>query len=213
MAARRLIMVMLGLLGLSILISFFVPNRADRAEEGATGTTGVTSTTGPTGDTDDSDAPGSTPPTGTVATAFTVNARSSDISVCAEPGWRLVLTVRTTSPIDLSIPDFGRTASATRYAPAVFDLLMPEQPGRYSVEVLQTGHRLATIVNNRNCGRGDVRNRPLRIAAGGGAHDLERRTPAGPDPQGPGALPDQDLEAVDRLRPTFLGGGEQGIRL
>jgi hypothetical protein len=56
--------------------------------------------------------------------------------------------------VDVSIPDFGRTASATRYAPAVFDLLMPSQPGRYEVEALQTGRTLAMIASNSDCSLG-----------------------------------------------------------
>ncbi len=165
MAARRLIMVMLGLLGLSILISFFVPNRADRSEEGANGTTGVTSTTGPTGDTGSSGGTGVTGPTGDQETAGESGASadrtlsvaplvgSEPVGICVEPGYRLILTLRAKETIEISIPEFGRTATATPFAPAVFDLLLPDGSDTFAVEQLDTGRRLATITTTGACGR------------------------------------------------------------
>jgi hypothetical protein len=178
MAARRLIIVMLVLLGISTAIAIVAPDPAERAAQsgstGATGDTadiGATDATGPSGSTGVTGNAGTTGNTGatgsrgrpgpadgdsnpgTMKAAVTVSREGKPASVCARPGSRLVLTVRTGGAIDVSVPDFGRTASTTRYAPAVFDLLMPEQPGRYGIEVLATGRTLATIVSNDSCAR------------------------------------------------------------
>jgi hypothetical protein len=118
-----------------------------------TGDTGATGNTGATGSTGKAGAAGGSPNPGRIEAAITVSREGKPASVCARPGSRLVLTVRTGGPIDVSVPDFGRTASTTRYAPAVFDLLMPEQPGRYGIEALASGRTLATIVSNDSCAR------------------------------------------------------------
>jgi hypothetical protein len=173
MAARRLIIVMLVLLGISTAVAIIAPDPAERsADSGTTGstsreetgdggpteTTGTTGTTGQTGATGGSggdqaggaaaDAAGEGA-SGTDELAFTVS--DSPQNLCARPGSRVILTVRTTEPLDVSIPDFGRTASVTQYAPEPFDLLLPEGPGSYDVEALATGRTLATIRSNDSC--------------------------------------------------------------
>jgi hypothetical protein len=181
MAARRLIIVMLVLLGISTAIAIVAPNPTEQTTESGssdttTGSTGQAGNTGPTGDTGSRDGgpgagavaggkgatgerdsgaetPGGSTP-GTVEAEVAVSRAEKPASVCALPGSRLVLTVTTGGVIDLSVPDFGRTASATSYAPAVFDLLMPADPGRYPVEALETGRTLARIVSNQDCRQG-----------------------------------------------------------
>jgi hypothetical protein len=115
-------------------------------DEGATSGTGSTGSTGATGATGGTGGAGSS---GTEQLAFTVS--DSRQTLCASPGSRVILTVRTTEPLDVSIPDFGRTASVTRYAPEPFDLLLPETPGSYDIEALATGKTLATLESNANC--------------------------------------------------------------
>jgi hypothetical protein len=197
MAARRLIIVMLVLLGISTGVAIVAPGPEEQTVEaqsgdgesepdsGATdgesvegasgdgasgegasgdgaaggGTGGgaagdAASETGPGGDTGATGATGNASGRTFTTTVF-LSTGTGIVSVCARPGSRLVLTVRTASPVDLSIPEFGRTASATEYAPSIFDLLMPEEPGRYEIEALDTGRTLGRIVNNRSCSRPD----------------------------------------------------------
>jgi hypothetical protein len=189
MAARRLIIVMLVLLGISTGVAIVAPGPEEQTVEaqsgdgesepdrGATdgesvdgasgdGASGDGAAGGDTGGGAAGDAAGETGPGGntgatgnasgrTFTTTIFLSTGTGIVSVCARPGSRLVLTVRNASPVDLSIPEFGRTASATEYAPSIFDLLMPEEPGRYEIEALDTGRTLGRIVNNRSCSRPD----------------------------------------------------------
>jgi hypothetical protein len=184
MAARRLILVMLGLLGISILLSFVIPQPESNNEEeatavsgttgttGASGTTGATGTTGSTGDTDRGGRD-----TGPKTVTATLNVdpgkrkRSVGKEPCASPGSRLVLTVTSPVPVDVGLPAFGRTASVTPYAPAVFDLLLPEGAKQFSVTDLATGDLL-----------GEFRSGACS-AADGGTKDGQGRAAAGPDLQ------------------------------
>lgn len=167
MAARRLIIVMLILLGISTAVAIIAPDPAERAaESGTTGSAtteqaddgGSTGTTGQTGGATGSRGPaegrsgsdGDQSPE-TIKATVRVSDSRNDASVCASPGSRLVLTVRTSEPLDVTIPEFGRTATITPYAPELFDLVMPEGSGRYDIEALGTGRAVATIINDDNC--------------------------------------------------------------
>ena len=172
MAARRLIMAMIGLLAISVLIAVFVQGPADTADQADTAATGATSATGSsaenqsgteTGTIDDAIAGGVGRPgrrdgiewssdSSTVAITQTVG--DGFIKIRAKPDSRLILALKTGPTVDLSIPDFGRTTTATRYAPAVFDLLLPKESGTFVVERLDTGRRLALI--NTNCRPGEA---------------------------------------------------------
>jgi len=195
MAARRLIVAMLVLLGISTGLAIVAPDPAEQTvETGATGSTsptggdgasptggtgetgqtgengptgekgttgrtgggdstGAAGTTGGTGATGATDSTGENSTPGTIKVAVAVSRGGEAGSVCARPGSRLVLTIRTGGPLDVTVPGFGRAASATKYAPAVFDLLMPKQPGRYRIMVLATDRTLATIVSDGSCRR------------------------------------------------------------
>jgi hypothetical protein len=172
MAARRLIIVMLVLLGISTAIAIVAPDPVERAAEtgetgetGATGTTGDTAETGETGATVAAGATGSTGSTGATDRAgepgrsaggrtvsITATVAADPVLVCVRPETRLILTVKTGETIDVAIPAFGRTVTATKFSPAVFDLLLPAGPGNYSVERLDDGRRLATISSTAGCG-------------------------------------------------------------
>lgn len=156
---------MLVLLGISTAIAIIAPDPDERvAESGATGSTsptegvspGATSTTGNEGS-DRAVEPTADPmieeesTRGTKVITSTISIGRRPESVCVRPGSRLVLTVKTGRPLDLWLPDFGRTATATSYAPAIFDLLIPEEPGRYRVETLDAERALAIISSNRTC--------------------------------------------------------------
>ena len=193
MAARRLIIVMLLLLGISTGVAIVAPGPERAAEtetsgdgdipggsdpsSGASAGGSGASTTGTDADDETgatgagqgatgagaagagagaTDAPGESPdpdglPGDTVAIAISVPANGGKASVCARPDSRLVLTVRTTAPIDLAIPEFGRTASATKYAPAVFDLLLPGESQDFEVTELGSDRAFATIRSDPGC--------------------------------------------------------------
>ena len=54
-----------------------------------------------------------------------------------------------------------------------------------------------------------ARRQPGRVRRRRRAHDLERRLAAGPQREAEGALRDEDLQTVDRVRPAGRGGGKQ----
>ncbi|MGB0120192.1 MAG: hypothetical protein WBP55_04465 [Solirubrobacterales bacterium] len=143
MAARRLIIVMLVLLGISTAIAFIVPEpKTDDPQEATTGTTGSTGASGTTGASD----PGP-PPAASDVVEVTVNADEGVSPVAAKPGDRVVLTVQPAAPTYVEIEALGLIAFATDFAPAVFDFMMPSDPE--SFEVTQSGNdRLLVSVSS-----------------------------------------------------------------
>jgi hypothetical protein len=160
-------------------------------ESGATGATVTTGATDATGYTGRSGSTGATAATGATGAGgrkpvgggpvpgtevkSSAGGRTISISttlakgpvlVCVRPGTRLILTLRTGQTLEVSLPQFGRTVTATRFAPAVFDLLLPAEPGGFAVEQLGGGRRLATIQSTAGCG-------PVGVA--------RAPAPAGPD--------------------------------
>ncbi len=159
MAARRLLIVMLVLLGISSVIAVITPNPRKEATEreeqtggvsGATGTTGSTGSTGSTGDTgsdsgspaDRDAAPGrqvaSPAPAGALVAGVRLGGEAEEIT--GRPGQRLILTVTTRKPAEISVPGLGLTTFTDRYAPAYLDLLLPSAPGRYPVLAATPGN-------------------------------------------------------------------------
>jgi hypothetical protein len=185
MAARRLIMVMLGLLAISVLLSFFLPrDQTDEPSDPVTAATGSTGPTGDTGSTGDTGATGTSAPAdgdldgGTVTATLKVDpgnpgnpGESPSREPCGKSGGRLVLTVSSPVPVDVGLPAFGRTGSVTPYAPAVFDLVLPEGQKRFSVTDLETGNLLGEF-RGGGCS-----------TAGRGTKDGQRRAQPGPDGQ------------------------------
>jgi hypothetical protein len=201
MAARRLIVVMLVLLGVSTVIAIIAPDPVEDSVEksqngdtsgstgatdvtdaaGVTGTTGDTgSSEGVTGDTGSSGGGGNDPGDATAGgtgsgdversadgktVTITTRVGPGTVDICVRPGTRLVLNFRTSKPLDIEISRFGRTVTATRFAPAVFDLLLPSQPGNFAVTELESERRLATVHSTRACGRVGAER------AGSGAYD------------------------------------------
>jgi hypothetical protein len=143
MAARRLLIVMLILLGLSTLAAALVPPRSLR--EGAT-TPSTTSTTQPV-----RTAPVAPPPSGRMLVAKlalgsnkmagTVPRLIRACPVTAGPkgpcfairaGDQLSLVIRSPKATQLEIPGFGLVQTVAPDAPARFELL-PDAPGIYGV--------------------------------------------------------------------------------
>ncbi len=153
MAARRLIIVMLVLLGISTALAVIVPDprERDRQEESdsTTGTTGATGATGAAGDTggDGEDQQVAKPAeTGLSEATFKPGGKDESPPVAeAEASGRLILTVETEGTVDVSIPAMGRSAVATQYAPAVFDLILPAEPAEFAVFDTATNRKIGEI--------------------------------------------------------------------
>jgi hypothetical protein len=133
---------MLALLAISTALAVVTPDGRDDDPQEETaverGPTGETGATGP----DDyrrDDAPGER------LIEASVKPGPESTVVRAEPGDRLVLSVTTEDPAVVEIPDLGLTGTTSDHAPAVFDLLVPEDPE--TIEVTTTGGEkpLATI--------------------------------------------------------------------
>ena len=122
MAARRLLIVMLILLGLSTLAAALVPQRALR-----NGTTSGTTTTqsSPTTPSPITDV---LPPVAEI----TVGGKKFPVVAPVHVGDQLTLLVRSRRPRQISIPEFGLIGFATRDTPARFELL-PTTPGTFGI--------------------------------------------------------------------------------
>ena len=149
MAARRLLIVMLILLGISSVIAIVVPERqpddSPPAESAVTGETGATGSTGegePGDGQEDLDAEASK----TVAETVNLDA-GKPRRIKARAGSRMILTVTSENGSEVEIEGVGRTGFADPYAPAVFDLILPPEPGRYQVRAPE-GKTGTTIVTS-----------------------------------------------------------------
>jgi hypothetical protein len=135
---------MLVLLGISSVIAVIVPAPKEEAAQEknamATGSTGATGTTGETAD------QGIEPRNAGLVEAE-IEPDEKDKTVEAGPGDRLVLTVDPGRDSDVEIPDLGLAGTATKYAPVVFDVRLPADPGKYEVVELGRGP-LAEIVTS-----------------------------------------------------------------
>ncbi len=142
MAARRLLIIMLVLLGVSSLLAIALPNperNNETSQESAT--TGETGSTGATGETgggepikeneSESVSPGAG--TGPVASETVRLQAPKPALIKAKPGTRMTLEVESRTASEVEIDGLGLTGFADRYAPAVFDLIFPLRPGRYEV--------------------------------------------------------------------------------
>ena len=194
MAARRLILVMVVLLGVSTAIAMITPqpeSTDSTPAESATGTSGATGASGETGDPEAggssgasensgaggtpgaskspdraaqtgaaagggaaagaAESPGSKAAEGvgggpnTPGLPVTVAATGAAKVINASPGDRVILVVKATGTAEIEIPRLGRVETATRYAPARFDLVLPPKPGSYEVRDLGSTRVRATI--------------------------------------------------------------------
>jgi hypothetical protein len=123
MAARRLLIVMLVLLGLSTLAAALVPQRTLN-EGSTTGTTTTQSTT---------TAPTAVPnPAFLRPTKITVGGKKFPVVSPIPVGDQLRLVVRSRFPAEIEIPEFGLLGFASPDAPARFELL-PDTPGTFGI--------------------------------------------------------------------------------
>jgi hypothetical protein len=126
MAARRLLIVLLVLLGLSTLAAALVPQRTLR-DNGTTGTTTNQTTT----------TPSATPnPAFLRPTKITVGKSATGKKlfplVRADVGDQFTLLVRSSFPTQIEIPEFGQLGFATADTPARFELLA-DTPGTFGI--------------------------------------------------------------------------------
>mgnify|MGYP001042132635 FL=1 len=149
MAARRLLIVMLILLGISSVLAIALPkpDRNDPSPEQST-TTGATGVTGATGTDQKSGAGGEGETAGGEAEEEAVAAKAEAgsaryesirigvgkaVEIEARPGSRMVLTVKSQDGSMVEIEGLDLTGYADPYAPAVFDLILLPGPGKYRI--------------------------------------------------------------------------------
>ena len=122
MAARRLLIVMLVLLGLSTLAAALLPQRTLNQD----GTTSTTTTQGTTA------APA--PPNSAFLppTKITVGGKKFPVVSPIHVGDQLRLLVRSRFPAEIVIPEFGLVGFASPDTPARFELL-PDTPGTFGI--------------------------------------------------------------------------------
>lgn len=148
MAARRLLIIMLVLLGISSVLAIALPkperNDSSSQETAVTGETGATGVTGETGGNGSQGAvagtgPDEAPPArartgpGGVATETIELGEKTPSQVKAKVGTRMIITVNSLEGSEVEIEGLGLAGFADRYAPAVFDVIFPTEPGRYRV--------------------------------------------------------------------------------
>ncbi|HEY6636712.1 MAG TPA: hypothetical protein VIZ61_03425 [Solirubrobacterales bacterium] len=123
MAARRLLIVMLVLLGLSTLAAALVPQRTLN-EHGTTGTTTTQTTT--------TTATAKPNPAFLRPTKITVGGKKFPVVAPVHVGAQLPLLVRSRFPTQIEIPEFGLIGFATPDTPARFELLA-DTPGTFGI--------------------------------------------------------------------------------
>jgi len=152
MAARRLLIVMLMLLGISSVIAVMVPepgkNDSTSQDSGTTGEMGESAT-------EESEASEETDSGGglsrTIRESVSMDAsKPAEIGVAASS--RMILTVDSKDGSDVEISGLGLAGFADPYAPAVFDVILPPEPGRYTVRA--PGEDPAAVIVARSGSRG-----------------------------------------------------------
>lgn len=147
MAPRKLIIAMLILLGFSTGLAVFTPDppRPERQvieAEPEPETPGATGTAGERDKGVKPDTSRSAAGSGTRRIEAVAGRQAQDLTATARE--RLVLTVRSDRTAVIEVDGLGLTAVATRYAPATFDLLLPDRAGSYTVRE-QRGGRILDI--------------------------------------------------------------------
>jgi hypothetical protein len=135
MAARRLLIVMLVLLGLSTLLAALLPQHSLRSGE----TSNTTTRTRPATNTQAQPAPAFIPPT-----KIKVGGKKFPVVSPVKVGQQLVLLVASRVPTQLEIQEFGQVAFAAPNAPARFQLL-PRVRGTFGIQFQPSGKVAAQI--------------------------------------------------------------------
>jgi hypothetical protein len=134
MAARRLLIVMLVLLGISTLAAALVPQHGINRD-----TTGTTTTQPPPTTTQAAPSASYIPPT-----KITVGGKKFPVVSPVHVGQQLTLLVASRVPTQLQIKEFGQVGYAAPDAPARFELL-PTTAGNFGIQFLPSGKAAAQI--------------------------------------------------------------------
>ncbi len=140
MAARRLIVVMLVLLGISTIVAALLP-APERSGSGA----GPAKGPGRPAKPKPPAGGGATEPAGLVSARIGVSRGAPEV-VRVKTGQRLVLLVGGPVGDDISIPAFGLTETMTPTAPARFDLIV-DRAGRFAVRAFTADRVVGRIVS------------------------------------------------------------------
>ena len=170
MAARRLLIVMLVLLGVSTLAAALVPQRTLN-EAGTTGTT----TTQPTTPTAPVPSPAFLRPT-----KITVGGKKFPVVSPIKVGDQLRLLVRSRFPAEIEIPEFGLVGFASPNAPARFELL-PDSPGTFGILFAASGKpagQIEVVAPSGSKGNGNEK----RTGVKPNGKSSSSRAPAGSNP-------------------------------
>jgi len=144
MAARRLLIVMLVLLGLSTLAAALIPPRPTEDAGTTTGTTEATES-----------VPTDTVPRGTFVPGV-VAIRPRGISLLSvKAGDQVQLAVCWTKSDEVEVPSFGLVDPVAPAKPARFDLLF-EETGTYGVKLLRADRVVARITVGRPRAAGEL---------------------------------------------------------
>jgi hypothetical protein len=155
MAARRLLIVMLVLLGISTLLAALTPTR-DSGSDTTTSTQSAPPTVPAAGEPQDG---------GGARVPARIDADSGEVTQLGSAeapiyaGDELVLTVASEHPDQVEIPGFGEIQAVSRDAPASFDLFL-DKPGDYAVRLVDA---------NRMVGRLTVSEAPREPGPGSGS--------------------------------------------
>lgn len=158
MAARRLIIILLVLLGISTLLAAQLPDQTSEEDEQGSETTTATATTaqGQTGTTPTAKVPRGE---GTSAT-ITVDPKKVSV-VPVSLGDQLALTVKSAGEADLvEIPALGLFDAVSPEAPATFDLFA-DRAGDYGIRLVEAD-RLVGRIEVRPRARGESGQAPAR---------------------------------------------------
>jgi hypothetical protein len=132
MAARRLLIVMLVLLGISTLAAALVPQHALRSPNSRTATTTTTPATT------------TAPPHLPTRYKLVVPGKKGFPVIPVHVDDQFTVLARSRFPTQLAIPTFGLVGFAAPNAPAIFELLA-ESPGRFGVVLQPSGKVVARI--------------------------------------------------------------------
>lgn len=136
MAPRKLIIAMLILLGFSTGLAVFTPDRPQPERQVVEAETEPRK--GGPGRARDETAEGGNRPyraggPEAVVREITLGQGEAAGRLEARAGDRLILTVEADRTSEVEVTGLGLAGIATRYAPANFDVLLPQGPGRYEV--------------------------------------------------------------------------------
>ncbi|CAN5514059.1 hypothetical protein BH20ACT15_BH20ACT15_03740 [soil metagenome] len=167
MAARRLLVLMVILLGVSTILAASLPDRVRDPEQGteSAGSTGSekvaeteTQATSP-----EAAAPGASLPAAQdsdaqaaadcdVVTCVTINAERPEVTIVKAPlGGQLALTVRSRKADTVEIPALGQIDVVSADAPATFDLLI-DSAGTYGIGLIRADRLIGRIEVTRGSG-------------------------------------------------------------